>query len=106
MSEGKVGGEFMRCQPLDFAGGGTGIAEGRGDIFEKRRGQRLRRRGDERENVSHQNFQRLGRTMGKGAAIDKLKAVVIAGATASGKSALATELAMAFGGTIVNADSM
>jgi len=44
--------------------------------------------------------------MGKAAAGDKLKAIVIAGATASGKSALAVELAAEFGGTIVNADSM
>lgn len=44
--------------------------------------------------------------MGKVAAIDKLKAIVIAGATASGKSALAVELASTFAGTIINADSM
>ena len=44
--------------------------------------------------------------MGKVAAIDKLKAIVIAGATASGKSALAVELASGFAGTIINADSM
>jgi tRNA dimethylallyltransferase len=44
--------------------------------------------------------------MRKAAAGDKLKAVVIAGATASGKSALAVELAAEFGGTIINADSM
>lgn len=53
--------------------------------------------------------------MGKAAAIDKLKArgreealpaVVIAGATASGKSALALDLARELGGTIINADSM
>jgi tRNA dimethylallyltransferase len=44
--------------------------------------------------------------MGKAAEIDKLKAIVIAGATASGKSALALDLATEFGGTIINADSM
>jgi tRNA dimethylallyltransferase len=44
--------------------------------------------------------------MGKTAAIDKVKAVVIAGATASGKSALALELAADIGGTVINADSM
>jgi tRNA dimethylallyltransferase len=47
--------------------------------------------------------------MGKAEAIDKLKAfpaIVIAGATASGKSALALDLAAEFGGTIINADSM
>jgi len=52
--------------------------------------------------------------MSKAAAIDKMKArdrealsvIVIAGATASGKSALAIDLAAAFGGTIINADSM
>jgi tRNA dimethylallyltransferase len=44
--------------------------------------------------------------MGKAAAIDKLKAIVIAGATASGKSALAVDLASEFDGTIINADSM
>jgi tRNA dimethylallyltransferase len=44
--------------------------------------------------------------MGKTAAIDKVKAVVIAGATASGKSALALELAADTGGIIINADSM
>jgi len=44
--------------------------------------------------------------MGKAEAVDKLKAIVIAGATASGKSALAVELASEFGGTIINADSM
>ncbi len=36
----------------------------------------------------------------------KLRAVLICGPTASGKSALALELARAFGGVIVNADSM
>ncbi len=35
-----------------------------------------------------------------------LKAILIAGPTASGKSALALELADAFGGTVINADSM
>ena len=53
--------------------------------------------------------------MGKATANDKLKArgdtaalpvIVIAGATASGKSALATELALEAGGTVINADSM
>jgi tRNA dimethylallyltransferase len=44
--------------------------------------------------------------MGKTAAIDKVKAVVIAGATASGKSALALDLAADVGGTVINADSM
>jgi tRNA dimethylallyltransferase len=44
--------------------------------------------------------------MGKAAAIDKLKAVVIAGATGSGKSALALDLAAEVGGTVINADSM
>ncbi len=44
--------------------------------------------------------------MGKAAAIDKVKAIVIAGATASGKSALAVALGSEFGGTIINADSM
>jgi tRNA dimethylallyltransferase len=44
--------------------------------------------------------------MGKAAAIDKLKAIVIAGATASGKSALALDLALEVGGTVINADSM
>lgn len=52
--------------------------------------------------------------MGKAEAIDKLKArdrealaaIVIAGATASGKSALALDLAAEFDGTIINADSM
>jgi tRNA dimethylallyltransferase len=44
--------------------------------------------------------------MGKPEALDKLKAIVIAGATASGKSALAVDLATEFGGTIINADSM
>jgi tRNA dimethylallyltransferase len=44
--------------------------------------------------------------MGKTAAIDKMKAVVIAGATASGKSALALDLAADIGGTVINADSM
>ena len=34
------------------------------------------------------------------------KAILIAGATASGKSALALALAEAFGGTIINADAM
>ena len=37
---------------------------------------------------------------------DQLKAVLIAGPTASGKSALALKLAEKLGGTIVNADSM
>jgi tRNA dimethylallyltransferase len=32
--------------------------------------------------------------------------VVVAGPTCSGKSALALELAAAFGGTVINADSM
>lgn len=47
--------------------------------------------------------------MGKAVAIDKVKGlpvVVIAGATASGKSALALALAAEVGGTIINADSM
>jgi tRNA dimethylallyltransferase len=44
--------------------------------------------------------------MGKAAAIDKLKAIVVAGATASGKSALALDLALEVGGTVINADSM
>ncbi len=44
--------------------------------------------------------------MSKAAAIDKVKAVVIAGATASGKSALALDLAAETGGTVINADSM
>jgi tRNA dimethylallyltransferase len=44
--------------------------------------------------------------MGKAAAIDKVKAIVIAGATASGKSALAVDLATEVGGTVINADSM
>src|SRR5262245_43458675 len=44
--------------------------------------------------------------MGKAAAIDKVKAVVIGGATASGKSALALDLAAEVGGTVINADSM
>jgi tRNA dimethylallyltransferase len=44
--------------------------------------------------------------MGKPAAIDKLKAIVIAGATASGKSALALDLAAEVGGIVINADSM
>jgi tRNA dimethylallyltransferase len=44
--------------------------------------------------------------MGKTATIDKMKAVVIAGATASGKSALALDLAADVGGTVINADSM
>ncbi|MDQ7246124.1 tRNA (adenosine(37)-N6)-dimethylallyltransferase MiaA [Dongia sedimenti] len=44
--------------------------------------------------------------MGKTATIDKLKAIVIAGATASGKSALALDLAAEVGGTVINADSM
>jgi tRNA dimethylallyltransferase len=44
--------------------------------------------------------------MGKTAAIDKVKAVVIAGATASGKSALALDLAADVGGIVINADSM
>lgn len=35
-----------------------------------------------------------------------MRAVLIAGPTASGKSALALEIAQAFGGTIINADSM
>jgi tRNA dimethylallyltransferase len=35
-----------------------------------------------------------------------LKTILIAGPTASGKSALALELAEAFGGTVINADSM
>ena len=37
---------------------------------------------------------------------DKPKVVVITGPTASGKSALAVELALYFGGEILNADSM
>jgi tRNA dimethylallyltransferase len=37
---------------------------------------------------------------------DSSKAVLIAGPTASGKSALALELAQATGGVIINADSM
>lgn len=37
---------------------------------------------------------------------DKTKAVVITGPTASGKSSLAVDLALRFGGEIVNADSM
>jgi tRNA dimethylallyltransferase len=45
-------------------------------------------------------------TMGKAAAIDKVKAIVIAGATASGKSALALDLAAEVGGIVINADSM
>ncbi|GAB2176763.1 tRNA (adenosine(37)-N6)-dimethylallyltransferase MiaA [Dongia sp. agr-C8] len=44
--------------------------------------------------------------MGKRDATDKLKAIVIAGATASGKSALALDLAADLGGTVINADSM
>ena len=47
--------------------------------------------------------------MGEAAAIDKIEetpVVVVAGPTASGKSALAVELAADFGGTIINADSM
>jgi tRNA dimethylallyltransferase len=44
--------------------------------------------------------------MGKAAAIDKMKAIVIAGATASGKSALALDLAAEVGGSVINADSM
>ncbi len=44
--------------------------------------------------------------MGKRDATDKLKAVVIGGATASGKSALALDLAADLGGTVINADSM
>jgi tRNA dimethylallyltransferase len=44
--------------------------------------------------------------MGKPETIDKLKAIVIAGATASGKSALALDLAADIGGTVINADSM
>jgi len=44
--------------------------------------------------------------MGKAEAVDKLKAIVIAGATASGKSALAVELAAEAGGIVINADSM
>jgi tRNA dimethylallyltransferase len=44
--------------------------------------------------------------MGKAAAIDKVKAIVIAGATASGKSALSLDLAAEVGGTVINADSM
>ncbi|MFA6965995.1 tRNA (adenosine(37)-N6)-dimethylallyltransferase MiaA [Bosea sp. (in: a-proteobacteria)] len=37
---------------------------------------------------------------------DGIRAVLIAGPTASGKSALAVEIARRFGGTVVNADSM
>jgi tRNA dimethylallyltransferase len=44
--------------------------------------------------------------MGKAVAIDKVKAIVIAGATASGKSALSLDLAAEVGGTVINADSM
>jgi tRNA dimethylallyltransferase len=44
--------------------------------------------------------------MGKQDATDKLKAIVIAGATASGKSALALDLAADLGGSVINADSM
>jgi tRNA dimethylallyltransferase len=38
--------------------------------------------------------------------VSKLKIVLIAGPTASGKSALALELAEAYGGAVINADSM
>src|SRR5205085_3433689 len=37
--------------------------------------------------------------------LSQLPAIIIAGPTASGKSALALELAAALGGTIINADS-
>ena len=38
--------------------------------------------------------------------MERPKAILIAGPTASGKSALALRLARAFGGAVVNADSM
>jgi tRNA dimethylallyltransferase len=37
---------------------------------------------------------------------ERIPVIVVAGPTASGKSALALELAVAFGGTVINADSM
>ena len=37
---------------------------------------------------------------------ERFPVLVIAGPTCSGKSALALELAVAFGGTVINADSM
>ncbi|MDD8023713.1 MAG: isopentenyl transferase family protein, partial [Paracoccaceae bacterium] len=40
------------------------------------------------------------------AQIDPKKAVVIAGPTASGKSALALQIAQAHGGVVVNADAL
>ena len=37
---------------------------------------------------------------------ERIPVIIVAGPTASGKSALALELAVAFGGTVINADSM
>ena len=52
---------------------------------------------------------RLGpATFGKGKELTKVpdpSVIIVAGPTASGKSALALELAAALGGTIINADS-
>jgi tRNA dimethylallyltransferase len=42
----------------------------------------------------------------RGAALSQRPVVVVAGPTASGKSALALDLAQALGGTVINADSM
>src|SRR5690349_3080519 len=101
MREGEIAGTRVGCQPIDLAGRGTGITQGGADAFEESGRKRLLLRGDKSKNVRHG-----GGTMGKTAAIDKVKAVVIAGATASGKSALALDLAADIGGTVINADSM
>src|SRR3569623_1952201 len=106
MREGQVAGTVVRREPVDVAGGRPGIAQRRAKGFEELGGKRLTLRGDKSYNVHHEDFQSLGRTMGKTAAIDKVKAVVIAGATASGKSALALDLAADVAGTVINADSM
>ena len=91
--EGKVSGD-AGCQPFQGRGRGQGSGGFGQQTFVERRAGGV---GNECGNKCHeQGFQ----------TVSNISALLIAGPTASGKSALAIRLAEATGGVVVNADSM
>ena len=89
-----------RARRASVSSGRVGFADERGDGSETADGRWRSASVMAREAVA------AGRVTGQRSMAGRLRAILIAGPTASGKSALAIALAQRLGGTVVNADSM
>jgi tRNA dimethylallyltransferase len=95
--ENKIASLF-RCEPQRLAPKPQSLGDGGGETGQVRAAAGA---GDQGDNETHEPG-----SYSRSRARHKPPVLIIAGPTASGKSALALELAATFGGTVINADSM